>query len=442
MAYINGKKILQVVRTTVVPATYQEKTISPNNFQREVTPDVGYAALSKVKIKGILIDPHTEIESQTDTDIKYQKTVPAGALRYAGLNKVGGLTKKYNQLVKPSDIQPTSTISGITFTNNGDGTITINGTATNDITQSITYQSTAPLNHKIYVGKYSGFYIYNGYPQDTVNEGIFSNDHGQSFTLYIHISNGTTINSKTISMISVDLTAIYGAGNEPSTVEQFLADYPKYNGYVEYNTGSLDYAYTKKVVVSPNTELLEAKITAIKNKLVSLGYSEDILGYGLDNVYNYIDLENKQVVLNMNGVDLGTLTFNLAGDSHTFYASILDSKKIGYNVKTYICSMYETVGETSWTLYTDKGDMKVAHEGGSNNFYFSNSQYSNATTFKQAMSGVPLIYELATPITIDVSDILDNDDVIGELESGGTITFENDNRYNLPSNVTYLVEVE
>ncbi|MBR3209519.1 MAG: hypothetical protein IKF82_04545, partial [Bacilli bacterium] len=192
MGYLNGKKILQVVKTQFVPATYQEKTISPSNFQKEVVADSSYAALSKVKINGILIDPHIPIESVQDNTTKYQKVIPNNVLTYGGLAKLGGLTKKYNQLVKPSDIQPTLTVDGITITNNGDGTITINGTATNDILQNITYPNTAPLNHKIYIGKYNEFYIYNGYPQDIISDGIFANNHGQGFSLYIHISNGTT----------------------------------------------------------------------------------------------------------------------------------------------------------------------------------------------------------------------------------------------------------
>lgn len=37
----------------------------------------------------------------------------------------------------------------------------------------------------------------------------------------------------------VDLTDMYGAGNEPTSVEQFLTDYPQYNGYVPYTETTL-----------------------------------------------------------------------------------------------------------------------------------------------------------------------------------------------------------
>lgn len=42
-----------------------------------------------------------------------------------------------------------------------------------------------------------------------------------------------------LTRMVVDLTEIYGAGNEPETIAQFLSDYPEYNSYVPYTTGSL-----------------------------------------------------------------------------------------------------------------------------------------------------------------------------------------------------------
>ena len=47
---------------------------------------------------------------------------------------------------------------------------------------------------------------------------------------------GTTINEK-ISVLYIDLTQMFGPGNEPTTVEEFRALYP--NSYYPYNTGEL-----------------------------------------------------------------------------------------------------------------------------------------------------------------------------------------------------------
>lgn len=421
------------VDTSIANPTSDTKVLSEKVVVNELNKVNEQIDILKVRVRDLEKNVFDVVE---DNSVKYQKVIPNNVLTYGGLSKLGGLTKKYNQLYSNN----ISTTNGISIPK--PYYIQASQSFEQNVWNGINTTPPFVSGHK--------YLVYIGTTLQIEDSFVVGQLNVRQTSIVTVTSNLTTCGFVHKSIYDaflfmlVDLTTIYGAGNEPTTVDQFLTDYPKFRNYVPYTTGALDYAYIKKVILSgtPDTELLEAKIVAIKNKLVSLSYSADVLGYGLPNVYNYIDLENKKVVLNMGGVDLGTLTFNIAGDSHTFYTSINRAKALSYNVETYICSIYETVGETSWTLYTDKGDMKVAHEGGSKNFYFSNSSYENATTFKTAMNGVPLIYELETPVEIDVSDILDNDDVIGELESGGTITFENDNRYNLPSNVTYLVEVE
>ena len=110
-------------------------------------------------------------------------------------------------------------------------------------------------------------------------------------------------------------------------------------------------------------------------------------------------------------VDLGDLDWHSAGDSHTFFATISNAKAIGHNVKTFISAMYETIGEATWSLYTDKGDMKVGHEAGTTNFYFSNSNYSSPSDFKQAMTGVYLFYELAEEVIEEGTPFAENLDI-------------------------------
>ena len=156
----------------------------------------------------------------------------------------------------------------------------------------------------------------------------------------------------------------------------------------------------------------------------------------MNNVYNYIDLENKQVVLNMNDVDLGSLDWNGDETANFFSDQILPNTGIAYQS---ICVRYNyCLGVYLKESMLNK-TIGFNYDG---RIYLRDDDYTSGTDLKSSLSGVPLIYELATPVTIDVSDILDNDDVIGLLESGGTITFENDEKYNLPSDVNYLVEVE
>ena len=50
-----------------------------------------------------------------------------------------------------------------------------------------------------------------------------------------------------------------------------------------------------------------------------------------------------------------------------------------------------------------------------------------------------LVYELAEPIVTDISDLITADNLIG-VEGNGTITFENEYGYAVPSEVTYQLK--
>lgn len=72
--------------------------------------------------------------------------------------------------------------------------------------------------------------------------------------------------------------------------------------------------------------------------------------------------------------------------------------------------------------------------------------YTDATAFKQAMSGVILYYELATPIVTDISTLIDDDFLRNmEVEAGGSITFKNSNgdsyRIPVPNEEEYIVKL-
>ncbi len=72
--------------------------------------------------------------------------------------------------------------------------------------------------------------------------------------------------------------------------------------------------------------------------------------------------------------------------------------------------------------------------------------YTDAVTFKQAMQGVILYYELANPIITDISTLID-DDFLRNLtvETGGSVKFKNGNgdsyRIPVPSEEEYVVKL-
>ena len=80
-----------------------------------------------------------------------------------------------------------------------------------------------------------------------------------------------------------------------------------------------------------------------------------------------------------------------------------------------------------------------------NNVAVRNDAYTDASTFTTAMNGVYLYYELATPVEVDISEYLTDDNLIN-VEAGGTLTFPNSNgddyQIPVPSEETYMVDLQ
>lgn len=104
-------------------------------------------------------------------------------------------------------------------------------------------------------------------------------------------------------------------------------------------------------------------------------------------------------------VDLGTLTWTYSnlGSTNVFSAPFSLINKTGYtNADAFpiLCSRYTSVAFYSAGKYMGGIDNGVAYApSGGSRFYITDSAYTDAATFKTAMSGVLLVYELATPAT-------------------------------------------
>lgn len=121
----------------------------------------------------------------------------------------------------------------------------------------------------------------------------------------------------------------------------------------------------------------------------------------------YDELTPKHAIQRFAKVDLGTLEWSynsaVAGQerftSHTLRNFI---SKISYmNIK---CAKYETV--EAGDVINHAKDKIIANNDGYIQVY--DSSYTDATAFKQAMSGVYLIYELADPVVTDIPQVRDN----------------------------------
>ena len=196
---------------------------------------------------------------ETNTETAYQKTVPTGA-KLMSVKSVGGRSIVFNQIFQSRK----EVNNGVTATADSDGTITINGTTTSSY---INFRDITPEQNKI--GKYMFKLLILNNP-DNINIGFgFLNrsqstpkiTSGSSAVIYNQTQSeislpkatgitgftaGTVFNNVKIKIQIFDLTTMFGAGNEPASVEEFEKIFP--NDYYQYNAGEIVSAGTEEIV--------------------------------------------------------------------------------------------------------------------------------------------------------------------------------------------------
>ncbi len=494
---------------------------------------------------------------ETDSETAYQKAVPTGA-KLMSVKSVGGRSIVFNQSFQPRE----EANNGVTVTADSDGTNTINGTTT---ASYINFRDVTPEQNKI--GKYAfKLLILNNPDNIYMGFGFLNRSNstpkitsGSSAVIYnqtqseISLGNatgltgfavGTVFNDVKIKIQIFDLTLMFGAGNEPSTVEEFEAMFP--NGYYPYNAGEIVSAGTESVVeqgrnlwnidgytasdlvdlktgywgvklnVKPNSTYCisvtrDTVLSGIYGKLMgadkrNIGFfghtttsainaytghpitfqtaNENYVyvainsfkgfdtwksdfqkyfpsfqieksstatayapyhsneypipeaikalpGYGWSagTARNYVDYENKKYVQCVNSVDLGTKNWRMYKDGDYtpfFYLNAVSDIRGG--TSNFLCPKYQYVKigvtDSASGLYVLENTTVRVRD----------TAYTDAATFKQAMQGVMLYYELATPIVTDISTMIPDDFLRNiEVEAGGSVTFKNGNdNYHIP----------
>lgn len=154
------------------------------------------------------------------------------------------------QLLDKSKYPETQTVNGVTFTNNGDGSVTVNGTASNTATAEGEFLNVNPGD---IILMFSGYDIVGlktafvycsqwdenkkwiadlGYPS-LLGRISTCGKNCQYIRYTYRVDTGNTATNAVIKLQMFNLTEMYGAGNEPTTVEQFRQDFP--NEMYEYS---------------------------------------------------------------------------------------------------------------------------------------------------------------------------------------------------------------
>lgn len=224
--------------TSYVPYGYLDLGIIPSNS--------GYVIEEFSNLSEELLKENVEINNVT-----YHIPDKTNIL----LNKVEGKTNKIVQLADKSKYDGTSTNRGITFANNGNGTITINGTndgtdysdhpitnsnyLTNDWLKGRKYlfyfSDRTDLNYYAVIGGSTSKMEYTELGNTSTGRSplwkILSptdNSIGGNSWYILRVKQNATCTNELASPQVLDLTSMYGFGNEPTTVEQFKKDYPQF----------------------------------------------------------------------------------------------------------------------------------------------------------------------------------------------------------------------
>lgn len=158
-------------------------------------------------------------------------------------------------------------------------------------------------------------------------------------------------------------------------------------------------------------------------------------------VYDEIDIDKGVAIKRVDSVDLGTFMWEYDSTHYQFRTTATLPNTQSYSVSTKanaLCSKYvSNSAEDSW-VNNKIGTICV---NANNKVEVYDNAYTNANDFKNAMNGVMLQYELATPIEtpIDSADLEALRSL--QVEAGGTITFENAQFLEVPNKETYLVKV-
>ena len=165
---------------------------------------------------------------------------------YKTLKKVSDVC----QLFDKDKFFATRTIGGVTFTNNGDGSLTINCTADNTIgADNPLFLPPTGYSQKFDLYSIEGHkYLLIPLPQAfsySTLRFIFGSqatpyyETSDTYKFYTatktgtypcyaiyRVGKGTTINNLTVKPQLFDLTEMYGAGNEPTTLTEFRQSFP------------------------------------------------------------------------------------------------------------------------------------------------------------------------------------------------------------------------
>ena len=286
---------------------------------------------------------------------------------------------------------------------------TINSIANNILTFTASAQGSGVTN--LVSLTQNSYYIYAF--EYISNEPILFNIAGQSTTTYasstswsratsrikwnattssweLRILSNATENFSAIqvrNVMLINLTLMFGAGNEPTTVDEFTALFPL--PYYEYDAGSL-LSFNGTGIKTTNADETEETTTSLP---ISTYFPTGMKSAG--SVYD--ELTPSKAITRVGSVDLGSLTWTLGGSGNFYDTPVIEGLVANsINIKS---SRYTTGYSSDFENNSSLIGFSIS---ASKKIRFYNSGLSSASEVASALSGVYLNYELTTPSEVSI----------------------------------------
>lgn len=351
----------------------------------------------------------------------------AGELKTIAPTSVQASMADRFQMLDKSKYPATTTIDGVTFTNNGDGTITYNGTTSTGANHTLQSGLKVVAGHKYfsYVGENTNDKIGVLLYADPDPYNTFDNrfpDAAGGISIALKNSNMLYYQPKPLQNISYsnfilkpqffDLTEMFGAGNEPTTPAEFWQRVPEKL-----------YGYNPSAYKSVN--------------IPSSKYFPDGMR-SAGSAYDEINFLSQKAIKRIGVVDMGTLDwfYEPTTPHERFFASVDGIKIVSGSAKgNLVCPKYTTTSIDD--VYSHTADKTIAVHYELPQVWVYDSSYTDAAAFKAAMSGVMLYYELATPVETAITPPLQ---ALPTFKGFNSFSAPNSLTQNGPLSVTYYAE--
>lgn len=168
-------------------------------------------------------------------------------------------------------------------------------------------------------------------------------------------------------------------------------------------------------------------------------------GWSAGNVANTVERPENgwQYVQRVGSVDLGTLSWEYSASKLLFSANIDGAVDTGNTGYTRLECAVLMPGKAFWGNTTD-GDGEITINHGI--AVARKMAYDNVEDFTSYVSGHPLYYELATPITTDITALMGDSLAPFPVEAGGSITLHHPKAdegfaINVPAKIQYITKL-